>query len=88
MGPYELALRLDESRGYPVITADSVNVDFPDGFPSLVWPFGFTARVDGAQGHVAAPDGTEFLTGEEYTFIGEIEGANFYVCSIDGVNYF
>jgi hypothetical protein len=88
MGPYRLGLRLDESRGYPVITADSVNIDFPDGFPSVVWPFGFSASVEDDQGHVAAPDGTEFLTGEQYTFVGEFEAENFYVCSIDGVNYF
>lgn len=86
MGPYPLALRLDESQGYPVIRADSV--DFPDGFPSIVWPFGFTARVEGDQGRVTAPDLTEFLTGEQYTFVGEIEADSFYVCSIDGVNYF
>jgi len=88
MGPYRLGLRLDVSRGYPVIAADSVNVDFPGGFPSVVWPFGFTASVDGDQGRVAAPDGTEFLTGKQYIFSGEIEGESFYVCSIDGSNYF
>jgi hypothetical protein len=88
VGPFLVGLRLDLATGHPVIAVESTTGEFPDGFPPVVWPFGFTASLDGNQGRVVAPDGSDFLTGQQYEFIGTFIGERFFICSINGTDYF
>jgi hypothetical protein len=83
-----VTLRLDSSAGYPVIVVDDEMDAFPGGFPPVVWPYGFTAKVEGTVGRIIATDGQQFQTGSEIELVGTVIDDRFFVCRVNQTDYF
>jgi hypothetical protein len=91
-GEFEIVLVLkqqdDTDAITGVLTDPSAYPEFSDGFPAIIWPFGFSAEahpqvviLDQAGKVVATEDQTVRLAG------GTIDDVGYHVCLIDGVMY-
>jgi len=85
-GPFEVVLRVDRSAGYPVIVAEGLTNEFPGGFPPVVWPFGFMAKLEGSVGRIVAPNGQTFVTGQRLALVGTWDQDRFWVCEVSVVD--
>lgn len=91
-GEFKVKLVVDTSGGSDEIIGVALDPSqfpgYPNGFPAIIWPFGFSADpgppavvLDPSGSEVAIEDGIVRFAG------GTVDDTGYHVCLVNGVNY-
>jgi hypothetical protein len=89
-GEIQAELRIDpQSDGTARVNAHELTNEFPEDLPPVIWPFGFSVRMEGTDIAVLDGDGNEVIEqGQSFLLSGgSVSEDGYHVCLIDGIRY-